>query len=148
MAKYLQTGLPPEALRSPWCGQQNRARHFWAGLVLADGTPLPVLVSQIHRRLRDLVLVREHLDAGSKPPRMVKELKLQPFRARKLSEQARDWTLPALEAALVDLLALDLRSKGIALDGSTLQMSEGIDALTVQTWIARHAAAVLRARPR
>ncbi len=28
------------ALDVPWCGQQNRARHFWAGLVVADGTGL------------------------------------------------------------------------------------------------------------
>ena len=112
--------------------------------LLDDGTPLPVLVSQLHRRLRDLVLVREHLDVGSKPPQIVKELKLQPFRARKLSEQARNWTLPTLEAAMAELLALDLRSKGIALDGSTLQVSDKIDALTVQTWIARYAAAANR----
>jgi DNA polymerase III delta subunit len=98
-------------------------------------------VSQLYRRLRDLILVREHLDSGSTPPQIVKELKLQPFRAKKLAEQARNWSSPALEAALVDLLALDLRSKGIALDGSTLQVSAAIDALTVQTWIARHAAA-------
>lgn len=112
--------------------------------LLGDGTPLPVLVSQLHRRLRDLILVRELLDAGTKPPQIVKELKLQPFRAKKLAEQARSWNGPALEAALVELLALDLRSKGIALDGSTLQMSESIDALAVQTWIARHAAAAAR----
>jgi DNA polymerase III delta subunit len=112
--------------------------------LLADGTPLPVLVSQLHRRLRDLILVRELLDAGTKPPQIVKELKLQPFRAKKLAEQAHGWNGPALEVALVELLALDLRSKGIALDGSTLQVSESIDALAVQTWIARHAAAAAR----
>ena len=28
------------ALDIPWCGQQNRSRHFWAGIVMADGTPL------------------------------------------------------------------------------------------------------------
>ncbi len=28
------------ALDIPWCGQQNLSRHFWAGIVLADGTPL------------------------------------------------------------------------------------------------------------
>ncbi len=28
------------ALDVPWCGQQVRARHFWAGMVIADGTPL------------------------------------------------------------------------------------------------------------
>ena len=112
--------------------------------LLADGAPLPVLISQLHRRLRDLILVREHLDVGSTPPQIVKDLKLQPFRAKKLAEQARAWSLPALEAATVELLALDLRSKGIALDGSTLQVSEAIDALTVQTWIARHASAASR----
>jgi DNA polymerase III delta subunit len=94
----------------------------------------------LHRRLRDLILVREHLDSGSKPPQIVRDLKLQPFRARKLAEQAASWSIESLEAALADLLALDLRSKGIALDGSTLQMSERIDALAFQTWIARHAA--------
>jgi hypothetical protein len=28
------------ALDVPWCGQQVRARHFWAGIVMGDGTPL------------------------------------------------------------------------------------------------------------
>ena len=105
---------------------------------------MPVLVSQLHRRVRDLLLVREHLDAGSRPPQIVKELKLQPFRAQKLSEQARRWTITQLEAALEDLLALDLRSKGIAVDGATLPMSPAIDALGLQTWLAGHAAAQAR----
>jgi DNA polymerase III delta subunit len=113
--------------------------------LLAEATPMPVLVSQLHRRIRDLLLVREHLDAGSRPPQIVKELKLQPFRAQKLSEQARRWSLEDLESAVEGLLALDLRSKGIALDGTTLQMSPAIDALALQTWLARHAEAPARA---
>ncbi len=112
--------------------------------LLNEGTPLPVLISQLHRRLRDLILVREHLDSGSTPPQIVKDLKLQPFRAKKLAEQARAWSLPSLETAAVGLLALDLRSKGIALDGSTLQMSEAIEALSFQGWIARHASSTDR----
>jgi hypothetical protein len=28
------------ALDIPWCGQQNRNRHFWAGIALAEGGPL------------------------------------------------------------------------------------------------------------
>jgi hypothetical protein len=28
------------ALDIPWCGQQNRNRHFWAGIVKVDGKPL------------------------------------------------------------------------------------------------------------
>jgi DNA polymerase III delta subunit len=107
--------------------------------LFADGTPLPVLVSQLHRRLRDLILVLEHLEVGSSGPTISKDLKLQPFRAKKLAEQARRWTLPKLEAALAGLLALDLRGKGISLRGATLQMSEPMDALAVQAWLATHA---------
>ncbi|MFV2063306.1 MAG: DNA polymerase III subunit delta [Chloroflexota bacterium] len=120
-----------------------RAGAQVAGLadrLLNDGTPLPVLIAQLHRRLRDLILVREHIDSGSRPPEIVKAMKLQPFRAKKLSEQAQNWSMRSLERALSDLLALDLRSKGISLDGATLQMSERIDALALQTWLARHAA--------
>lgn len=122
----------------------SRAAADAAGLaerLLSAGTPMPVIVSQLHRRLRELILVREHLDAGSKPAVIVKDMKLQPFRAQKLSQQAQTWTADALDAALADLLELDLRSKGIAVDGSTVQMSESIDALALQAWLARHAAA-------
>ena len=107
--------------------------------LLEAGTPLPVLISQLHRRLRDLLLVREHLDTGSTPPQIVKSMKLQPFRAQKLAEQAQGWTLEALEASLADLVALDLRSKGISLDGSTARVSEEVDALALQAWLACHA---------
>jgi DNA polymerase III delta subunit len=73
-------------------------------------------------------------------------MKLQPFRAQKLTEQARRWGLEALEAALEDLLTVDLRSKGISLDGSTIQMSTALDALDLQAWLARHVAAPTGAR--
>ncbi|MBI2190561.1 MAG: exo-alpha-sialidase [Planctomycetes bacterium] len=36
----LQDSTRYYALDIPWSGQQNRNRHFWAGIVLADGTPL------------------------------------------------------------------------------------------------------------
>jgi hypothetical protein len=36
----LKDSLHYYALDIPWCGQQNLSRHFWAGIVLADGTPL------------------------------------------------------------------------------------------------------------
>jgi DNA polymerase III delta subunit len=116
--------------------------------LIEAATPLPVLIAQIHRRLRDLILVREHLDAGSRPAAIVKAMKLQPFRAEKLAEQARAWSLEGLERALADLLALDLRSKGISLDGATLQMSDKVDALALQAWLARHAASAEPSRRR
>ena len=36
----LQDATRYYALDVPWCGQQNRNRHMWAGVVIADGTPL------------------------------------------------------------------------------------------------------------
>ena len=101
-----------------------------------DGAPLPVLISQLHRRFRELVLVREHLDSGARPQDLVRTMRLQPFRAQKLAEQASAWSLAALEEALRGLLHLDLRSKGISLDGSVVQMSDARDALGLQLWIA------------
>ncbi len=110
-----------------------------ADRLLAGGTPLPVLVNQVHRRLRELIMVREHLDAGTRPAELVKQMRLQPFRAQKLAEQAATWTADGLDAALSGLVELDLRSKGISLDGSTVRMDDAIDALGVQLWIAEHA---------
>jgi DNA polymerase III delta subunit len=128
-------------------GRAGRPAAGLAERLLADATPMPVLVAQLHRRLRDLLLVREHIDAGSRPPQIVKDLKLQPYRAQKLTEQARRWSLAGLDEALLDLLALDLRTKGISLDGATLQMSPAIDALALQAWLARHAATPVQGRP-
>jgi DNA polymerase III delta subunit len=66
-------------------------------------------------------------------------MKLQPFRAQKLAEQAGAWSADGLHRAVDGLLELDLRSKGITLDGSTAQMSDARDALGLQVWIAEHA---------
>jgi hypothetical protein len=66
-------------------------------------------------------------------------MRLQPFRAQKLAEQAGAWSVDGLHHAVDGLLELDLRSKGITLDGSTAQMSEARDALGLQVWIAEHA---------
>jgi DNA polymerase III delta subunit len=107
--------------------------------LLRDATPLPVLITQMHRRLRELIVIRDHLAAGTKPADLVRELKLQPFRAQKLAEQARTWEQPALDAALADLLELDLLSKGIASDGSPRSMSEDRSQLALLAWISEHA---------
>lgn len=107
--------------------------------LLGEGAPLPVLISQLHRRLRELVVVREHLDAGTKPPDLVRELKVQPFRAQKLAEQARAWQPQDLDEALGALLELDLLSKGIAPDGSPHSLSDDRSELALVAWIGEHA---------
>ena len=106
--------------------------------LLNEASPMPVLISQIHRRLRDLIIIREHLDAGSKPPDIVREMKLQPFRAQKLTEQARTWQQEELDEALGDLYELDLLSKGIAADGSPHSLSDDRSELALVAWLGQH----------
>lgn len=100
-----------------------------------EATPMPVLIVQIHRRLRELIVIREHVDAGTRPPDMLRELKLQPYRAQKLTEQARTWQPDELDSALQDLFELDLLSKGIALDGSPHSLSDDRSELALLAWI-------------
>ena len=110
-----------------------------AARLLAEATPMPVLITQIHRRLRDLIVIRDHLAAGTKPQDMVRELKLQPYRAQKLSEQARTWSQPELDDALQDLFELDLLTKGIATDGTPHSLSDERSQLALLAWIGGHA---------
>jgi DNA polymerase III delta subunit len=110
-----------------------------AQLLIDAGTPIPVLTAQLHRRLRDLIIVRDHLDAGTRPPDLVRALRMQPFRAQKLAEQARAWRIDELESALADLVDLDLRTKGVSMDGSTVHLSDTRNALWVQLFLAEHA---------
>ena len=116
--------------------------------LLADGTPMPLLIAQVHRRLRDLVLVREHIDVGSRNADIVRSMRLQPFRAQKLAEQAHTWTGDALVEALDGLLELDMRSKGITTDGGVRQLSDGIDGLTIAAWLESISAGEVRSRSR
>ena len=110
-----------------------------ADRLLDDATPMPVLITQIHRRLRDLIAVRDHVAAGTKPTDLVREMKLQPFRAQKLSEQARTWEQQELDEALSELFELDLMSKGIAGDGSPRSLAEDRSQLALLAWIGKHA---------
>ncbi|CAN5608795.1 hypothetical protein BH23CHL7_BH23CHL7_12720 [soil metagenome] len=103
--------------------------------LLDGGTPLPVLVAQLHRRLRELIVIRDHLVAGTKPAEMGRALKLQPYRAQKLAEQARTWEQQALDEALAGLLELDMLSKGIARDGGPHSLSDGASRLYLAAWI-------------
>lgn len=107
-----------------------------ADRLLATGTPLPVLISQLHRRLRELVVVREHLASGTRPSALPRVMGLKPFRAEKLAERAAAWRLDELEAALEGLLEVDLASKGIALDGPGRPISDERSALALDVWLA------------
>jgi DNA polymerase III delta subunit len=110
-----------------------------AAKLLNEATPIPVLITQIHRRLRELIVIRDHIAAGTKPNDIVKELRLNPYRAQKLAEQARTWSQDDLDKSLQELYELDLLTKGIAQDGSPHSMSEDRSNLALLAWIGAHA---------
>ncbi len=95
-----------------------------------DEVPSPVLVTLLHRRLRELIGAADLLASGTRPAELVRTLKVHPFVAEKLARQARLWTLPELEAALAGLLELDAALKGRDGGGETRRRS------AVSLWIA------------
>ncbi len=86
---------------------------------LLETTPLPVVIVQLHRRLRELLIAADLVAQGRRPPDIVKAIGGHPFRAQKLVEQARRWTLPELDAALEGVLELDAMIKGAVDAAST-----------------------------
>jgi DNA polymerase III delta subunit len=77
-----------------------------------DDLPGPVLIAVLHRRLRELVEVADLLGSGTPAGALVRTLKLNPYRAERLAEQARQWSLVELDEALAGLLELDATLKG------------------------------------
>jgi len=96
-----------------------------------DERPAPVILTVLHRRIRELLEVRDRLANGETPGSLVRSMKLAPFRADTLARQARAWTAPELDASLVGLLELDAQVKGVGGHGS----SESRDRLAFDLWI-------------
>jgi DNA polymerase III subunit delta len=119
--------------------RRSREAALLLARLLEGGTPLPLLISQVHRRLRDLIIIRDLLARDVRPPDLVRELKMQPFRAQKLTGQARAWEQGELDLALEELFELDLLSKGIAPDGGQRSLSEDRSELALVAWLSRHA---------
>jgi DNA polymerase III delta subunit len=86
---------------------------------LLDTTPLPVIIVQLHRRIRDLLVAADLVASGARNPEIVKAIGGHPFRVQKLTEQAHRWTPQELEAALEGILELDAMIKGAVDSGST-----------------------------
>lgn len=79
---------------------------------LLAATPEPVLLTVLHRRIRELIEVADHLAAGTAEATLPRLLGVHPYRVRQLAIQARRWTLDELRAALETLLELDATVKG------------------------------------
>ncbi len=98
---------------------------------LLDTTPEPVVLVQLHRRLRELTEVADHLAQGATAGSLVRTLGMKPFRVEKLVGQARRWTSSELEDALDGLLELDAMVKGAPGAGA----SEGQRRLAFAVWL-------------
>lgn len=79
---------------------------------LVESTPEPVLIVVLHRRMRDILEVGDRLATGQRPAEVVAEMKLHPFVAGKLADQARVWTTDELRDAIAGLVELDAQVKG------------------------------------
>lgn len=95
-----------------------------------EDVPAPLLVTHLHRRIRQLIEVADLLDSGTPARELVRTLKLNPYVAEKLAGQARAWSLPELDAALDGLLELDATLKGRAGGGDLRRRA------AVSLWIA------------
>jgi DNA polymerase III delta subunit len=97
-------------------------------------TPEPVVLSVLHRRVRELISVRDAQLRGETVQDAARTLKLKEYPARKLWEQARAWQPDELDAALEGLLELDAALKGEAASDSRRRR------LAFLVWIAERAA--------
>ena len=77
-----------------------------------DEVPAPLLVTHLHRRIKQLIEVADLLDAGTPAPEIVRAIKVHSFVAEKLATQSRAWAPPELDAALEGQLELDAELKG------------------------------------
>ena len=101
--------LGPPRRRSPGAGCATRPDLLERVL---DATPEPVVLVQLHRRLRELLEVADLVATGTPIRDLPRVLKLHPFRAEQLAKQAAGWTPDELEGALDGLLDLDATVKG------------------------------------
>ncbi len=75
-------------------------------------TPEPVVLTILHRRIRDLIAVLDAQSRGESIQDAARAMKLKEYPARKLWEHARAWRADELDAALEGLLELDATLKG------------------------------------
>jgi competence protein ComEC len=78
-----------------------------------DTTPEPLVITVLYRRIRELLEVADRLASGEEPQRLPVSMELKPYRAERLVEQARTWTVDELVTALDALVELDAMTRGM-----------------------------------
>ena len=97
-----------------------------------DATPEPVVLSVLHRRVRELISVLDAQVRGESIQETARTMNLKEYPARKLWEQAHGWSPDELDAALEGLLELDATLKGEATADARRRR------LAFLLWIAKH----------
>jgi DNA polymerase III subunit delta len=103
---------------------------------LLEVTPLPVVVVQLHRRLRELLLAADLIEAGASPAELVKAIGGHPFRVEQIAKKARLWTVDELASALEGVLDLDAALKR----AGEVTVSESQGRLLFTLWIQNRVA--------
>ena len=102
---------------------------------LAGTTAEPVIVVVLHRRIRELLELLDRLPRAKNLGEAGRAMGINSaFRAQRLAEQGRRWTIPGLSAALDGLLELEAVVKGAPGRGS----SEEARRMAFTLWIADH----------
>jgi len=92
-------------------GERNSKAAMQQFMLLMEDNDLLELTGMIHRQFRLLIQAREILDAGGKPQDIEQELGVLNFVARKLSDQARRFSMRQLLEIYDHLLKIDLDMK-------------------------------------
>jgi len=103
---------------------------------LLDTTPLPVLIVQLHRRLRELLLAADLQAAGASNADLVKAIGGHPYRVEQIANKARLWTAAELADALEGVLHLDAAFKNAGESGMTDSQARLAFALWIQDRVA------------
>ena len=92
-------------------GERNSKAAMQQFMLLMEDNDLLELTGMIHRQFRLLIQAREILDAGGKAQDIEKELGVLGFVARKLSDQARRFSMQQLLEIYDRLLKIDMDMK-------------------------------------
>jgi DNA polymerase III delta subunit len=103
---------------------------------LLDGTPEPVLLAVLHRRVVELLELGDRLADGAALPAAAKAMGItSEFRAKTLAAQSRRWTTDELTQALGGLVELDAMVKGAPGSGTDTAQRR----LAFALWVRDHA---------
>jgi DNA polymerase III delta subunit len=103
---------------------------------LFDGTPEPVLLVVLHRRIRELIETGDRLGAGERLAAVGKAMGIgSEFRMQNLRDQAKAWTTDELVDALDGLVELDAMVKGMP----GAERNDAQRRLAFSLWVIDHA---------